>query len=123
MHTILVIEDDIQTRMMLGKMLNGAGYNIVEAGNGKDGVKLFNEIPVDLVLTDIVMPEQEGIETIRMLKEAVPKVKIIAMSGGGRIGPENYLSMARTLGAGQTLKKPIKRQDLLASVKEMLQGD
>ncbi len=120
MQTILVIEDDNQTRKMLRQMLEGAGYNIVVAGHGKEGLKLFNEGPADLVITDIVMPEQEGIETIQELQKIAPQVKIIAISGGGRVGPEDYLSIAQMLGARQTLKKPVKREKLLASVREVL---
>ena len=123
MQTILLIEDDSQTRKLLRRMLDSAGYNVHEAVDGREGVRLFEQEPADLVITDLVMPEQEGIETIRILKQIVPDVKIIAISGGGRIGPENYLSIAEKLGAIQTLKKPIKRKDLLTAVKEVLQED
>jgi len=123
MQTILLIEDDSQTRKLLKRMLDSAGYNVLEAADGKEGVNLFKQEPADLVITDLVMPEQEGIETIRILKQVVSDVKIIAISGGGRIGPENYLSMAERLGARQTLKKPIKREDLLEAVDKMLQEE
>jgi CheY-like chemotaxis protein len=123
MQTILLIEDDSQTRKLLKRMLNSAGYNVHEAADGREGVRLFEQNPADLVITDLVMPEQEGIETIRLLKQIVADVKIIAISGGGRIGPENYLSMAERLGAQRSLKKPIKREDLLTAVKEVLQED
>jgi len=123
MQTILLIEDDSQTRKLLMRMLDSAGYNVLEAVDGREGVEIFNQNPIDLVITDLVMPEQEGLETIRMLRSLVSDVKIIAISGGGRIGPENYLSMAERLGASQTLKKPIKREDLLTAVKGVLQED
>ncbi len=120
MQTILLIEDDSQTRKLLRKMLDSAGYNVHEAADGREGVRLFEQEPADLVITDLVMPKQEGIETIRMLKKIVSEVKIIAISGGGRISPENYLSMAEKFGVQISLKKPIKREDLLAAVKEVL---
>lgn len=123
MQTILIIEDDAQVRKLLMRILDSAGYNVLEAVDGKEGVKLFNQNPADLVVTDLVMPEQEGLETIRLLRKRVSNVKIIAISGGGRIGPEDYLLMAKGLGARQTLKKPINREDLLFSVREVLQED
>ena len=123
MNTILVIEDDAQARKLIKRILEDAGYAVTEAGDGKEGVIQFNQKPADLVITDIVMPEQEGMETIRLLRKAVPKVKIIAVSGGGRVGPEDYLLMAKKFGARQTLKKPFKREELLKAVKDVLAED
>ncbi len=123
MQTIIVIDDEVLVRQMLQKMLEVAGYKVVAAENGKVGLKLFTENPADLVITDIVMPEQEGIETIRLLKKVDPKVKFIAISGGGRLDPEGYLLLAKKLGARKTLMKPFKREELLASVKEVLSED
>lgn len=121
MTKILIIDDEDQYRSTLKRMLEKAGYNeIEEAANGNDGLKIFRRQHFDLVITDIIMPEKEGIETIVELVKAEPRIKIIAMSGGGRIGPENYLELARHLGAGRTLTKPFTQAELLQLVQETI---
>jgi PAS domain S-box-containing protein len=117
---ILVIDDDDQFRGMLRETLEHAGYDVADAPNGKEGIRLYRENPADLVITDIIMPEKEGIETIRELKRDFPEVKIIAISGGGRIGPDSYLKMAKGLGAQRTLTKPLERDELLKTVRELI---
>jgi len=89
MARILVIDDDIQILEMLGQTLEREGYEVVDALDGKEGMRLYREAPTDLVITDIVMPEKEGVETIMELKRDFPDVKIIAMSGGGQINSES----------------------------------
>jgi len=121
MARILIIEDDDQFRTMLRKMLETAGYNdIEEAANGSIGVKLFRQHTFDLVITDIVMPDKEGLEMITELVRDYPGIKIIAMSGGGRTGTQSYLKMAKYLGAGRTLAKPFEYPDLIDAVQELL---
>lgn len=120
MERILIIDDDDQYRSMLKEMLGRSGYEIVEASDGREGVQLYKENPTDLVITDLIMPEKEGIETIQELKKDFPDVKIIAISGGGRVGPEGYLHLAKMLGAQRTLAKPIEREGLLRTVSELL---
>ena len=121
MARILIIDDDDQFRAMLRTMLEKAGYNdIEEAANGSIGVKLIRQHPFDLVITDIIMPDKEGIEIIAELTRDYPRIKIIAMSGGGRIGPQGYLEMAKYLGASRTLAKPFKHSDLIGAVQELL---
>ena len=121
MARILIIDDDDHIRKMLRIMLENAGYNEVEdAENGYIGMKLIRKNPFDLVITDIVMPEKEGIETIMELRRDFPAVKIIAMSGGGKIGPETYLEMAGHLGAGKALAKPFQQAELFDAVRELL---
>ena len=117
---ILVIDDDVQVLNVLHSALVREGYEVLKASNGKEGMKLYREDPVDLIITDLIMPEKEGIETIRELTAELPKVKIIAISGGGRIGPADYLHMAKMLGAKRTLAKPIERDELVRTVKEVL---
>ena len=117
---ILVIDDDDQFRGMLRETLEHAGYEVTDAPNGKEGIRLFRENPADLVITDLIMPEKEGIETIKELRQEYSEVKIIAMSGGGRIGPDSYLKMAKGLGALRTLTKPIEREELLRAIREVL---
>ena len=120
MPLILVIDDDDQVRGMLREMLGRAGYEVADAPNGKEGIRLYRQNPADLVITEIIMPEKEGIETIMDLRREFPGVKIIAMSGGGSIGPEDYLYMARRLGANRTFAKPLERDELLKAVGELI---
>jgi len=121
MAKILIIEDDDKFRAMVRKMLEKAGYNdIEEAANGSIGVKLIRQCPFDLVITDIIMPEKEGLEMITELCRDFPGIKIIAMSGGGRIEPQGYLEVAKHLGASRTLVKPFKHADLIDAVQELL---
>ena len=117
---ILIMDDDDDVRMNLREMLENEGYRVTDAPNGKIGMRLFRESRVDLVITDIVMPEQEGLETVKELKDDFPAVKIIVISGGGKLKPEPYLKLAGQLGANKTLLKPFKRDDILSAVKELL---
>jgi len=120
MARILIIDDDDIIRRMLCLMLTKAGYEVLDAADGTAGIELFRKNEIDLVITDLIMPEKEGLEMIMELKNDFPDVKIIAMSGGAQMGPEGYLQLADALGAQRTLKKPIARDDLLGSIKEIL---
>lgn len=123
MPTILLVDDDEQFRAMLHQTLEGAGYGVHGAANGKMALELYRRSPADLVVTDLVMPEQEGIQTIMDLRKINPEVKIIAISGGGRLGPRDYLVMAKLLGAKRTLAKPFRQADFLDAVVQTLAGD
>ena len=121
MARILIIDDDDQFRTMLRKMFEKAGYvDIEEANDGAVGMKIFRQRPFDLVITDIIMPDKEGLETIIELTDDYPQIKIIAMSGGGRIGPRDYLQAAKHLGASRTLLKPFNYAELVDTVQELL---
>jgi CheY-like chemotaxis protein len=121
MERILVIDDDDEIRWMVKEMLVRAGYEVMEARNGREGVSAFREAPTKLVITDIFMPEQEGLETIRELKTLDSGVKILAMSGGIRaMDGSATLRLAKSLGADQAIPKPIVKQDLLAAVVDLL---
>ncbi len=117
---ILVIDDDDQMRVLLRQVMEWAGYEVIEATNGRQGMMQQRKNPADLVITDLIMPEQEGLETISQLKKEFVGIKIIAISGGGRIGPEAYLPAARELGADLVFSKPFDVQELVSSVKELL---
>ena len=117
---ILLIEDEEPMRIVLKNMLEKEGHDVLEANNGKVGMSLYRENGADLVITDILMPEKEGFETIRELKQENPNVKIIAISGGGAIGPEEYLSIAKRLGVHRTFEKPFNREEILEAVNELL---
>ncbi|MFC1885957.1 response regulator [Thermodesulfobacteriota bacterium] len=121
MARLLVIDDDDQFREMLREMLIREGYQVETAPEGETGIRLYRNAPFDLIITDIIMPEKEGVETIMELKRNFPEVKIIAVSGGGQIGPRDYLEMAKKLGADRTFSKPLLRVELLDAVKEVLE--
>jgi DNA-binding response OmpR family regulator len=121
MARILLIEDDEQFRRMLRAVLEHEGYVVEEAQNGRQGVANCRATPADLVITNIIMPEQEGLETIRILRQEFPAVKIIAISGGGAWRNLDFLSVARQLGAWRTLRKPFEMRELRAAVGEGLQ--
>ena len=120
MKRILIIDDDFLVRDMLERLVRKACYDVETAENGFHAMRLHRENPVDLVITDIIMPEKEGLETITELRSLFPSVKIIAISGGGRIGPANYLKMAKMLGADRTFSKPFNPSELIAAVDELL---
>lgn len=117
---VLIIDDDEQIRILLQQMMEWVGYDVQVAENGKIGMQMQAEEPADLVITDLIMPEQEGLETISWLKKEYADTKIIAISGGGRIGPEAYLPAALELGADKVFSKPFDVQEVVASVKELL---
>ena len=116
---ILVIDDDEPFRKLVTVMLTSAGYGVQEASDGTVGLDSYRQQRADVVLTDILMPEKEGIQTIRELKQIDPQVKIIAMSvsGEGRFG---YLGVAMRMGAIRILPKPFTRDQLLAMVAEVI---
>ena len=111
MARILIIDDDDTLRGIIAKSLSHAGHEISQANNGRKGVALFRSAPTDLVITDLVMPEQEGMETIKILHRDFPQTPIIAMSGG-LDGSPLYLDLTRRLGARVTLTKPFTLQQL-----------
>jgi len=120
MKTILVIDDEEFVAKMLAKLLTRAGYKVFVALNGTDGISIFEREPIDLVITDIIMPDKEGFEIIFKLKSVEPDCKIIAISGGGRINPATYLSTAKEIGAIKTFTKPFDLKELVSHVNELL---
>jgi DNA-binding response OmpR family regulator len=120
MPLILVIDDEVHIRTLLREMLERSGYEVMDAPDGAAGIRLYRENPADLVITDIIMPKKEGLETITDLRIEFPEVKIIAMSGGGTVGPESYLQIAEGFGALRIFAKPFKMNELLAAIQELL---
>jgi|WetSurMetagenome_2_1015567.scaffolds.fasta_scaffold04639_2 DNA-binding NtrC family response regulator len=121
MSRILVVDDDQQIRLMLQMWLERDGHEVHLAEDGNDALdalKLETD-GFDVVITDIVMPDKEGLELILELKKKYHKLKIIAMSGGGQLHPLTYLRMAQGLKADKTFRKPLKTQDLLEAVREL----
>lgn len=124
MKRILLIEDEEEVRRLLKVSLQRAGYEILDAPDGRIVSRLGQMDHIDLVITDIFMPEKEGIETIRELKRGFPDIKIIAMSGGGNcvpsgMGLREYLDIAKKLGVDRTFEKPFELPQMLLAVKEL----
>jgi CheY-like chemotaxis protein len=122
MESILIIDDEAQIRSMIRLVLEREGYVVSEAPDGAEGIRLFREKPADLIITDLIMPNKDGIGMMLELKKDFPAVNIIAMSGGGLNRPDGYLLGAKKLGAVHTLAKPINRQELLRVVKDALKA-
>lgn len=123
MLDIILIEDDDSVRSLLKRALVSYGYCVREASNGKEGIALFNEKAADLIITDIIMPEKEGLEIIAEFRKSHPDFKIIAISGGGQIDSEIYLRMAKNLGAFQILSKPFETKELFRIISELAPAD
>jgi two-component system response regulator (stage 0 sporulation protein F) len=119
MATILIIEDHASVRMLLARVLEDAGYQVYEAANGRQGLEQFQAEPVDLVITDLEMPEMTGLDAILALTRMFLDVKVIAISGGAGDG----LQQARLLGARQTFAKPLDLDALLHGIQYELQHE
>ncbi len=117
---ILLVDDDDQIATIIQKALATFGYTVVRARNGREALAAYDRHSVQLVLTDLIMPDGEGMELIMALRKAHPTVKIIAMSGGGHGDPEANLKVARIIGAMKTLAKPFSVDELQRVVKECL---
>ena len=119
---ILIIDDDYSIRKILRLLLEREGYDVFEAPDGDVGLKIQEAESVDLVITDIFMPEKEGLETILEFKTGLIDIKIIAISGGGLRGtdPNLVLGIAKEMGADRILNKPISVKNLLETVSEIL---
>lgn len=120
MARIVLIDDDEDVRRTLVRMLETAGHEVHEAADGDSGLELSIRVDPQLVITDILMPEKEGIETIMTLKRDHPSLRIIAISGGGRSGGMDFLDIARSLGADEVLQKPFRRAELLDLIKRLI---
>jgi CheY-like chemotaxis protein len=129
MARILIIDDEYAMRTVLRQTLERAGYEVADAPNGDAGLTRLREWPADLVLTDLFMPEKEGIETIREVRREFPGVKIIVMSGGSMrpsvdyFEAEDYLDWARKFGAHRALTKPFDRSSLLDAIRDLLEEE
>ncbi len=120
MTRILVVEDDEQVRTMLCMTLRQAGYETVEADSGRSAREVQARQPADLVVTDIIMPEEDGLETIMHFRKNYPRTRLIAISGGGRVDARDFLKDAQLLGAAVTFQKPVDRRQLLGAVRDLL---
>ena len=116
MQKILIIDDNSAVRSTMARILELAGYETITAGDGNEGLIRMRQDKPDLIITDIIMPEKEGIETIRQILIEQPGTKIMAVSGGGRHANMDFLEVARKLGAMEVLEKPFEPDDLVNRV-------
>lgn len=123
MKRILVVDDEAQIRTMLTQMLELEGYEVHTAENGEDGLALVGRYTFDLVITDMIMPVKDGLKFIMELVRDYPDLRVLAISGGGAIKAERYLTMASYLGDIATLEKPFKREVLLDLVRKQIGGE
>lgn len=124
MHRILLVEDDPDVREATTTVFERAGYDVYALPNGERAVRTCRENDIDIVITDVVMPHQEGITTIRLLRKKIPAIKIIAISGGGQYASgEDYLAAAEKLGADHVFTKPIELSTVEAAIREFISDD
>jgi CheY-like chemotaxis protein len=117
---ILLVDDNNQIRASICRLLVAAGYDVTDAANGREALRKLAREPVDLVITDLVMPEMEGIETIFSIRRQKPELPIIAMSGGGIGDAKTYLAVALKAGVGRAFAKPFENSEFLSAIKELL---
>ena len=120
--SILIIDDEVSLRSLLKNIFEDQNYEVYLACNGKEGVESYRRITTDIVLTDMYMPEKDGMETIREIKKEFPEAKIIAMSGGYKDG-EDFVHIAKTFGAIDCIRKPFDPDDIIRIVDLTLDGN
>ncbi len=120
MARILVVDDEPLICRMLDTFLTRAGHEVETAADGAKAVGIVDSVPVDLVIADIVMPEKDGLETIIHIRKSLPKLPVIAISGGSRIGNFDFLAMAEKLGACESFYKPLDNDELLRAIDKCL---
>ncbi len=120
MQRILLIDDDPLVRRTIERILQKNGYQVHLAADGLEGLRTFRTLQPDLVITDLIMPVKEGLDTIRLLRTWSPEAKIIAISGGGRVANTDLLAEAAVLGASVVIAKPFEPDELLVKVSNCL---
>lgn len=120
MANILIVEDDKDLREMLKASLLKKRFSVIEASNGNEALLRFKPSLTDLVITDLIMPDEDGLKVIIKIKELKPSTKIIAISGGGKAGPGNYLNLAKALGADEVFSKPFSITVMISKIEELL---
>ena len=130
MAKILVIDDEEDVRDVLKLVLERAGFDVCVAADGREGLQLLEEQGIDLVITDVIMPGIDGVETVQRIREKFLNTRIIVISGGGNVAPLEYepeaisttafLASAESAGADRTMTKPFDRQELLDAINELM---
>jgi len=123
MPGVLIVEDDKELREMLKLSLSRRNFTVFEADNGKSAIAHFKPTITDLVVTDLIMPEEDGLKVVIKLRELKPTIKIIAISGGGKVGPGSYLNLAKALGADAIFSKPFSISDLITKIEQLLDSE
>jgi len=123
MPGVLIVEDDKELREMLKMMLKRKNFTVLEAENGKAAITHFKPTLTDVVVTDLIMPEEDGLKVVIKLRELKPSIKIIAISGGGKVGPGSYLNLAKALGADAVYSKPFSLNDLVEKIEQLLESE
>ena len=123
MPGVLIVEDDKELREMLKMSLLRRHFTVLEAENGKEAITHFKPALTDLVVTDLIMPEEDGLKVVIKLRELKPSIKIIAISGGGKVGPGSYLNLAKALGADAIYSKPFSINDLTTKIEQLLDNE
>jgi DNA-binding response OmpR family regulator len=120
MPVILLVEDDRELREMIREALMRKDYTVLEADNGKEALIRFKPGVTDLIITDLIMPDEDGLKVIMKIRELKPAIKVIAISGGGKAGPASYLDLAKALGADAVFPKPFSINELIIKIEELL---
>lgn len=123
MPGVLIVEDDRELREMLKVALLRRNFKVLEAENGKAAIANFKPLLTDVVVTDLIMPEEDGLKVVIKLRELKPSIKIIAISGGGKVGPGSYLNLAKALGADATYSKPFSINELVLKIEQLLNNE
>ncbi len=119
MKSVLVVDDDVEIRELIGEMLSIEGFTVRTADNGRTALTEYREHRPDLIVLDTLMPEKDGIETVREIRRIDPAVRVIAISGGGFAGPKSYLSAMQAFGANRTFVKPLDLPAFVAAALEL----
>jgi DNA-binding response OmpR family regulator len=117
---ILVVDDESQVRTMLQMFLRRSGFEVSEAADGEEALKILSSTAVDLVVLDLIMPGKEGLETLMAIRKKGADPKVVVVSGGAKSVDTDFLPVARKLGANATLKKPFRNEDLLRTIEGLL---
>ncbi len=120
MSKIMVVDDDDSILRLISEIMRKEGYDVLQAVDGEEAFALFQQQPCDLVITDLLMPNKEGLELIQELRGIKPSLKIIAYSGGGQLEPDDYLDFAKGIGADRVFSKPISIIELKQAVSQLL---
>ena len=118
---VLIVDDERDIRAILRMWCEEENFTVFEAENGKEAIKIQEKVSADVLICDLIMPVQEGIETIALFRQNYPAVGIIAISGGGKIGPDSYLEVAKQLGAWKVFRKPLDISLLMEAVHQWMQ--
>ena len=122
MHRILLVDDDELSRSTIHQMLERMGHKVMSTANGSEALQLCRDHAAELVITDLIMPDTDGLELIQELRRSAPEIRIVAISGGGRVNANEYLTVARKFGAVAVLAKPFSNLELREAIEQALPG-